>query len=68
MRKYFIGSSTVSANANMLTQELEKFPALEENCNIDINDDSIGTNFTYSFCCTYADNLINNYFNNCFNP
>ncbi|KAL6428430.1 hypothetical protein ACFW04_008600 [Cataglyphis niger] len=35
------GSYTVSANANMLTQELEKFPALEENCNIDINDDSI---------------------------
>ncbi|XP_070154798.1 recQ-like DNA helicase Blm [Polyergus mexicanus] len=35
------GSYTVSANANILTQELEKFPALEENCNIDINDGSI---------------------------
>ncbi|EFN70165.1 Bloom syndrome protein-like protein [Camponotus floridanus] len=35
-------SYTVSAKASsILTQELEKFPALEENCNIDIDDDSI---------------------------
>lgn len=55
MRKYFIDSCyTVSANTSTLTQELEKFPALEEDCNIDINDDSIGINFTCSFCCTYA--------------
>ncbi|XP_029163076.1 Bloom syndrome protein homolog isoform X2 [Nylanderia fulva] len=37
------GSScyTVPAKVSTLTQELEKFPALEENCNIEINDDSI---------------------------
>lgn len=51
MRKYFIGSYTVSAKASILTQELEKFPALEENCNIDINDDSIGIHFICNFCC-----------------
>lgn len=51
MRKYFIGSYTVSAKPSILTQELEKFPALEENCNIDINDDSIGTHFICNFCC-----------------
>jgi len=48
MRKYFIGSYTVSAKPSILTQELEKFPALEENCNIDINDDSIGTHWVLS--------------------
>ncbi|XP_072758211.1 uncharacterized protein Blm isoform X2 [Anoplolepis gracilipes] len=32
------GNYTVSMKANTLTQELEKFPALEENCNININD------------------------------
>ncbi|CAL1683242.1 unnamed protein product [Lasius platythorax] len=45
------GCYTVSANTSTLTQEVEKFPALEEDCNIDINDDSIDwpeTNYAQS--------------------
>lgn len=39
MRKYFIGTQRFTAKVETLTQELDQFPALGENCNIDINDD-----------------------------
>lgn len=64
MRRYFTGShQTFSSKINTLTQELEQFPALGEDCNIDMEDDFIGINFIfviYHFCCIYI--LMNNIF------
>jgi len=50
MRKYFIGTQRFTAKVETLTQELDQFPALGENCNIDINDDFTGTSFIYMRC------------------
>lgn len=47
MRKYFIGTFTAKVASLTLTQELEQFPALEESCNTDINDDFIGMSFIH---------------------
>lgn len=53
MRKYFIGTFTAKVASLTLTQELEQFPALEESCNTDINDDFIGTSFIH-MCTEYT--------------
>jgi len=46
MRKYFVDTrQRFTAKVETLTQELEQFPALEKNCNIDINDDFTGTSY-----------------------
>jgi len=44
MRKYFVGAR-FTAKVETLTQELEQFPALGKNCNIDINDNFTGTSY-----------------------
>ena len=53
MRKYFIGIQKFAAEVETLTQELDQFPPLGENCNININDDFTGTSFIYTGCFNF---------------
>lgn len=67
-KTYFIGThQTSSAKAETLTQQIEQFPTLGENCNIDIDDDFAGINFILYIlvCCIYICNLLTSF---CFLP
>lgn len=65
IRKRFTGnhqtfSIKTEETVETLTQQIEQFPALGEDCNIDIDDDFIGTNFKLDifFCRNYKNLFI----------